>query len=180
MSGWTSSVKLMEKVKKSIGTKASEFFTMKTTNEIAQEEWQQGVDERRAAQEALFTLDGVVDQELALHQDRIVRMHKCKKLFSNKFLEKMMQHVEREIRVTENSLYESGLRAGFLSKNGHAVGIEVRAISHFDLSNPTDFIIIFGSHHQTEGDMNKTVGPMKFEQALMVEYPQWFNEIVFG
>lgn len=179
MNGWTSSVNLLEKVKKTVGKKASDFFTTKTTNEVMRDEWQQGVDERRAAQQALFTLDGVVDQELALHQDRIVRLHKCKKLFSNKFLEKMMEHAEREIKVTENSLYESGLRAGFLSKAGHAVGIEVRAISHFDLTNATDFIIIFGSHHPTEGDMNKTVGPINFEQALMIEYPQWFNEIVF-
>jgi len=163
---------LVQKVKRSMGTKASKFFTMKTGYEIAAEKYE--ADQRKIAEDnqAKNNLDSVVDDGLELQRKQISRMLKCKSLFSNKFIETMMARQERDCHIITNTYKESALLAGFMSKEGYALGVEVHADWY------EQYTITFGYLHDRDGDMKQELGPMNYDDIVSAGYPAWFNELI--
>lgn len=175
MNGWTFSDvvnSLVKKVKFNGGIKASKFFTMKTSRELAAEKYED--DQRKQAEDnqAKNNLDSVVDESLELQRKQISRMLKCKSLISNKFIETMMARSERDCHVVENSYKESALLAGFMSKEGYALGVEVHADWY------EQYTITFGYLHDRDGDMKQVLGPMSYDDIVSAGYPAWFNELI--
>jgi|GEM_PF-4190312 hypothetical protein len=163
---------LVKKVKANVGEKASKFFTMKTSYEVAAEKYAE--DQRKICEDAQAknNLDSVVDDSLQIQRNQITRMLKCKSLFSNKFIETMMARQERDVTVMENTYKETGLLAGFMSKEGYALGIEVHADWY------EQYTITFGYLHDRDGDMKQVLGPMTYDEIVEIGYPAWFNELI--
>ena len=152
MNGWTFSSAVdsfVKKVKRDVGVKATNFFTMKTSHELAAEKYE--ADQRKQAEDnqAKNNLDSVVDDSLEIQRKQISRMLKCKSLFSNKFIETMMARQERDCHVITNTYKESALLAGFMSKEGYALGVEVYADWY------EQYTITFGYLHDRDGDMTQ-------------------------
>lgn len=164
---------LVKKVKQATtGTKATNFFTMKTSYELAAEKYE--ADQRKQAEDkqAKNNLDSTVDDSLLIQRNQITRMLKCKSLFSNKFIETMMAREERDCHVIENTYKETELRAGFMSKEGYALGVEVHADWY------EQYTITFGYLHDRDGDMKQVLGPMTYDEIVETGYPSWFNDLI--
>jgi len=163
---------LVKKVKHATGEKASKFFTMKTGYQIAAEKYE--ADQRKIVEDAQAknNLDSVVDDSLLIQRNQITRMLKCKSLFSNKFIETMMARQERDCHVMQNTFKETGLLAGFMSKEGYALGIEVHADWY------EQYTITFGYLHDRDGDMKQELGPMTYDEIVEIGYPAWFNDLI--
>lgn len=163
---------LVKKVKHNVGTKASAFFTMKTGFQVAAEKYEDDQRKLAEAEQATNNLDSVVDDSLELQRKQISRMLKCKSLFSNKFIETMMARQERDCHVVQNTFKESALLAGFMSKEGYALGVEVHADWY------EQYTITFGYLHDRDGDMKQVLGPMSYDDIVSAGYPAWFNELI--
>lgn len=163
---------LVKKVKANVGEKASKFFTMKTSYEVAAEKY--AADQRKICEDAQANnnLDSVVDDSLRIQRNQITRMLKCKSLFSNKFVKVMMARDERDCHVVENTYKDSELRAGFMSKEGYAIGIDVHADWY------EQYTITFGYLHDRDGDMHQVLGPMTYDEIVEQGYPAWFNDVL--
>lgn len=175
MNGWTFSDainSLVKKVKRNDGIKATNFFTMKTSQQLAAEKYEDDQRNQAEANQAKNNLDSVVDDSLELQRKQISRLLKCKSLFSNKFIETMMAREQRDCHVVENTYKESALLAGFMSKEGYALGVEVHADWY------EQYTITFGYIHDRDGDMKQVLGPMSYDDIVSAGYPAWFNELI--
>jgi len=175
MTGWTFS-SVVDSIRKKVldpnKIKAATFFTMKTSQELANEKYeadQQALDDSHQANN---NLDAVVDESLELQRKQIARLLKCKSLYSIKFNNLMMERRERDCKVLQNSYNECSILAGFMCKEGYAIGIEVHADWY------EQFTMTFGYLHDRDGDMQQVIGPMTYDEIVTTGYPAWFNEVL--
>ena len=169
MGGWrfTDAVESLIKKVKPVGS-------LKTSRQLAEEKYyadQKRIEEKAQAEN---NLEFVVEDSVRIQREQITRMLKCKSLFTKEFVDAMMRRDQRDSYVVTNRWDVSCIRAGYMTAEGYAVGIEVEA--HYR----GDFTMTFGYTHDVEGEMHQVIGPMPFDQIVALEYPKWFRDIING
>jgi hypothetical protein len=158
----------VKKVKNTAGVKASQFFTMKTSFDIAAEKYEENQRKQKEEAQAKNNLDSVVDEALVIQRNQINRMLKCKSLFPSEFLEIAMKHEKRDFHAEKNRHDETELVGGFLSDDGYGVVISVYA--DWNEKYKMTFVYSNGSN-----DIKQTIGPLPYDELVC---PEWVDELI--
>jgi hypothetical protein len=153
------------KPEKKKGVKASSFFTLKTSEEVKKEEYEESQYQKYLEN---TDIDHVLEKTVDLERKIIARVSQCKSLIKKDFLDGYMAAEHREMKVISQLARHLSFRVGYLSVTGHTIAMEI-GCHYFD-----QFYINFASLHNSLGNMKQEIGPLKYNEIISTPYPEWF------